>query len=120
MKDPGYARMPGTPGSGQIHQELVHISFTARLAADNHQRYYEMAYTAPCGGGGGQGGGSSTQTTIRVGQHVTEQLFVSPRCHGRYTGLVTYQPHGGTLGQRNGLPPGDGSTLVGQFSFTIP
>jgi hypothetical protein len=116
---PGYARTPGTPGSGTIHQELVHISFTARLAGDNHHSYYEMAYTTPCGGRG-QGGGNSTQTTIRAGQHITEQLFASARCHGRYTGLITYQPHGSALGQRNGLPPGDGSTLVGQFSFTIP
>lgn len=112
----GYARMPGLSASAPVHQELVQISFTARLAADNHRSYYEMAYTKPCGGGGG----NTTQTSILAGQQVVEQPFVSSRCHGRYTGRITYQPKGGAPGQRNIPSSQDGSTLVGRFSFTLP
>lgn len=103
---------------------LVDISFTARLAADNHHSVYEYYYgrssgprNCPLNTGGTSG---TTMVPIRAGQRLTIQDDQEV-CPGRFTGVVTYQPDGGpgndTLGNPNHIF--DHSILVGRFSYTL-
>ncbi len=106
---------------------LVDISFTARLPANNHHSVYEFTYARVSGPSNctlNTGGASgTTMAPIRAGQRVTIQDD-SEVCPGTFAGLITYQPNGGpgqdTLGP--GRPErriGDGSVLVGRFSYVI-
>lgn len=103
---------------------LVDISFTARLAADNHHSVYEFSYARSSGPAnctlntGGTDG--TTMVPIQAGQRVTIQDDQEV-CPGTYEGVITYQPNGGP-GQdtlHSGSPIRDGSVLVGRFSYVI-
>ena len=104
---------------------LVDISFTARLAADNHHSVYEFSYgraSGPANCTVNTGGtDATTMLPIRAGQRVTIQ-DEQEVCPGTYTGLVTYQPNGGpgrdTL--HSSSPIRDHSILVGRFSYVLP
>jgi hypothetical protein len=103
---------------------LVDISFTARLAADNHHSVYEFSYAQASGPANctlNTGGTSATtMLPIRAGQRVTIQDNQEV-CPGTYTGLVTYQPNGGpgrdTLDSSS--PIRDRSIIVGRFRYTL-
>jgi hypothetical protein len=103
---------------------LIHISFTARLAATNAHSVYEWSVDESsdnpnCSGGGGETD-ATTMTPIRAGEHVVVQTFAST-CPGTYTGLVTYQPNGwpGHDTLSAGFAIRDGSLLVGRFTVTV-
>jgi hypothetical protein len=103
---------------------LVDISFTARLAADNHHSVYEFSYGRASGPANCTlNTGATSATTmlpIRAGQRVTIQ-DEQEVCPGTYTGLVTYQPNGGP--GRDTLdfsaPIRDHSIVVGQFTYVL-
>ena len=103
---------------------LVNISFTARLAADNHHSVYEFSYARASGPANctlNTGGTSATtMLPIRAGQRVTIQ-DTQEVCPGTYTGLVTYQPNGGpgrdTLDSSR--PIRDHSIIVGRFRYVL-
>ena len=111
----------GTPAgdvrtAGMPHQELVRVSFTARLAAHNRQSYYAMTYTNP-GHNKGGGGGAASEGVVAAGHRITTTVFVTRS--GRYTGSITYQPQPVAPRQRF-MPSSDtGATLVGTFSFSV-
>ena len=114
---------PDTPGASPSIA-LVDISFSARLAADNHHSVYEFSYgrasgSAKCTLNTG-GASATTELPIRAGQRVTIQDDQEV-CPGTYTGLVTYQPNGGpgqdTLFWR--APIHDHSILVGRFKYVL-
>lgn len=103
---------------------LADISFTARLAADDHHSVYEFSYARSSGPAsctlntGGTDG--TTMLPIRAGQRVTIQDDQEV-CPGTYGGVISYQPNGGP-GQDTlswGRPIRDGSVLVGRFSYVI-
>ena len=114
---------PDTPGASPSIA-LVDISFTARLAADNHRSVYEFSYARAAGPANctlNTGGTSATtMLPIRAGQRVTIQ-DTQEVCPGTYTGLVTYQPNGGpgrdTLDSSR--PIQDHSILVGRFRYVL-
>jgi hypothetical protein len=114
---------PDTPGASPSIA-LVDISFTARLAADNHRSVYEFSYgraTGPANCTLNTGGTSATtMLPIQAGQRVTIQDDQEV-CPGTYTGVVTYQPNGGP--GRDTLnwswPVRDHSILVGRFSYVL-
>jgi hypothetical protein len=85
---------PASPGASPS-MALVDISFTARLAADNHHSVYESSYGRASGPANCTlNTGVTSATTmlpIRAGQRVTIQ-DEQEVCPGTYTGLVTYQP----------------------------
>jgi hypothetical protein len=117
---PGDGQIPGTAGAVRngrtiAPEEIVQISFTARLATGSRRRY-EYSYANPCGGGGG--GGSAAYGPVRAGQRVTIRSFFPVSCRGRYTGEVTYAPRTGppALGRP---PTSGGAVVVGHFSFTL-
>jgi hypothetical protein len=103
---------------------LVDISFTARLAADNHHSVYEFSYGRASGPANctlNTGGTSATtMLPVRAGQRVTIQDEAEV-CPGTYTGLVTYQPNGGpgrdTLDFSS--PIRDRSIIVGRFTYVL-
>ncbi len=103
---------------------LVDISFTARLAADNHHSVYEFSYGRASGPANctlNTGGTSATtMLPIRAGQRVTIQDHQEV-CPGTYIGLVTYQPNGGpgrdTL--NSSTPIRDHSIIVGRFKYVL-
>jgi hypothetical protein len=114
---------PASQGASP-HIVLVDISFTARLAADNHRSVYEFSYgraTGPANCTINTGGtDATTMLPIRAGQRVTIQDD-QELCPGTYTGLVTYQPNGGpgrdTLSSSS--PIRDHSILVGRFRYVL-
>jgi hypothetical protein len=114
---------PDTPGASPSIA-LVDISFTARLAADNHHSVYEFSYGRASGPSNctlNTGGTSATtMLPIRAGQRVTIQDDQEV-CAGTYTGLVTYQPNGGpgrdTLDWSS--PIRDHSIIVGRFRYIL-
>ncbi|MGI8559665.1 MAG: hypothetical protein ACR2ND_15415 [Solirubrobacteraceae bacterium] len=102
---------------------LVHLSFVAPLAADNHHSVYEWSLgraTGPTCSGSGGGVSATTMVPIRAGEHVVLQDNEQP-CPGTYEGLVTYQPNGypghDSLYWRS--PIHDHSTIVGRFTFVL-
>jgi hypothetical protein len=114
---------PASPGASP-RIALVDISFTARLAADNHRSVYELSYgraagPANCTLNTGATSGT-TMHPIKVGQRVTIQDYQEV-CPGTYAGLVTYQPNGGpgrdTL--NSSFPIHDHSILVGRFKYVL-
>ena len=103
---------------------LVDISFTARLAADNHHTVYEYSFGRASGPANctlNTGGtDATTMLPIRAGKRVTIQDDQEV-CPGTYTGLVTYQPNGGP-GQDTldwSRPIRDHSILVGRFTYVL-
>lgn len=114
---------PDSPGASPSIA-LVNISFTARLAADNHRSVYEFSYgraSGPTNCTLNTGGTSATtMLPIRAGQRVTIQDDQEV-CPGTYTGLVTYQPNGGpgkdTLDSSG--PIRDHSIIVGRFRYAL-
>jgi hypothetical protein len=116
----GDLRLPGIAGAVRngrtvAPEEVVQISFIARLATGSRRRY-EFSYRNPCGGGGG--GGPANYEPVRAGQRIMVKMFFPSSCHGRYTGEVSYAPKTGrpALGQ---APTTGGAVLVGNFSFTL-
>lgn len=103
---------------------LVDISFTARLAADDHHSVYEWSLGRSSGPASctlnTYGTSATTMSPIRAGQHVTLQDDWEV-CRGTYTGLVTYQPNGypgrDTLDWSH--PIHDHSTIVGRFTYVV-
>ena len=114
---------PAPPGESP-RIALVDISFTARLAADNHHSVYEFSYGRASGPANctlNTGGtDATTMLPIHAGQRVTIQ-DEEEVCPGTYTGLVTYQPNGGpgqdTLDSSS--PIRDHSILVGRFKYVL-
>jgi hypothetical protein len=114
---------PDTPGQSPS-MALVDITFTARLAADNHHSVYEFSYGRAAGPANctlNTGGtAATTMLPIRAGQRLTIQ-DTQEVCPGTYTGLVTYQPNGGP--GRDTLVPfspiRDHSILVGRFKYVL-
>lgn len=114
---------PAAPGASP-RIALVDITFTARLAADNHRSVYELSYGRASGPAsctlntGGTSG--TTMHPIAAGQRVTIQDYQEV-CPGTYTGLVTYQSNGGpgrdTLDSSG--PIHDHSILVGRFEYVL-
>ncbi|MGH2857793.1 MAG: hypothetical protein ACRDMJ_09940 [Solirubrobacteraceae bacterium] len=118
---PGYK--PDTPGAAP-RIALVDISFTARVAADNHHSVYEFSYGRVSGPAsctlntGGTSG--TTMVPIRAGRRITIQ-DTNEVCPGTYAGLVTYQPDGGP-GQDTldfSASVHDHSILVCRFSYVL-
>jgi hypothetical protein len=104
-------------------QLLVYITWTARAPVKNTQESaYSFTLQRPRACGGMEG--NSTQAIIRAGEGVTRPFFVSESCRGTYTGVVSYIPNlgpDGTSNLRLGITsPGNGTLLVGRFSFTVP
>jgi len=102
---------------------LIHLSFVAPFAADNHRSVYEFSLgraSGPSCPGSGGGVSATTMLPIRAGQHVVLQDNQQP-CAGTYQGLITYQPNGGpgndTLYWASAIH--DHSTLVGRFTFVV-
>ena len=101
---------------------LINASFIAREAADNHHTVYEFSLgraSGPVCQGSADGSGTTIQP-VTEGERVVFRDNESP-CPGRYEGLITYQPNGGsgddTLDWSR--PIRDGSILVGRFKFTL-
>jgi len=80
---PGYRAGPSGPPT-----LLISVTFTARVAADNHHQVYEFSLGRANGPGCASGGGGVSGTSmipIRVGQLVRLQDQESP-CSGSYEG----------------------------------
>ena len=110
------------PGASGQRTLVIHLSFVARLAADNQHSVYEWslgrANGPNCFGSGS--GMSATTAPIPAGQHVILQEKQQP-CPGTYKGLVTYQPNGypGHDTLYWAAPIRDHSTIVGRFTFVV-
>jgi hypothetical protein len=102
---------------------LVKISFPSRVAIPNSGSWYETELTFPRRRGCTTGGsGGPTNSDIRAGQRVVQNMFVPYSCPGTVRGTVTYVP---TVGAASSMPvtglPGQGHSIpVARFSFRVP
>jgi len=118
---PGYK-----PASPEPHPSiaLVNLSFTARLAADNHRSVYEFSYGRASGPANCTLNTGGTSATTMLPIHAGQRVTIQDRqevCPGTYAGLVTYQPNGGP--GRDTLdfsrPVQDHSIVVGRFRYVL-
>ena len=96
---PGYRVEPNNPSNDQ---QLVQISWTARVPVNSLNSLYDYQVNYPCNHGGSEG---LTHTKIRAGQRITEHEQVPlVNCKSPYTVTVAYVPNTGPGGIRGGRP----------------
>ncbi len=114
----GFKALPG--GAREM---LVQISFVSHVAIPNSGSWYETELTYPHRHGCTTGGsGGPTNSDIRAGQLVVQDMFVPYTCPGAVRGRVSYVP---TVGAASAMPvpglPGQGHAIpVARFSFRVP
>jgi hypothetical protein len=111
---PIHVSITTTPAGSRV----VHLSFVARVAVRNSRSNYDALIVLPRNHGcAGRTVGGGTFADADAGQRVTQEIPISPGCHGLVTGRVTYVR---TTGLNNLQPPVAPGPVVGRFAVTVP